>query len=155
LELRRYLKNLSHARHPTDFQLAEGERMKIKLHKLEDEAHAKHATLAPAYYERELKKFIRAQADDRYKLKQLRVNSFDIFGNYVAQAREMLSARHRVYDIRMAHAHALGPQEKILEELKPYYQLQMLKPVDDKKPTLKKVFRRVLYTGPHTTALAW
>ena len=42
-ELRALLTNLSRARHPTKFQLEEGERFKGELHALEDEAHARHA----------------------------------------------------------------------------------------------------------------
>ena len=60
-EIRALLKNLSQARHPTEFQLREGERYKIRLHELEDEAVARHATYQPAYArlkEAELKKEI-------------------------------------------------------------------------------------------------
>ena len=72
-ELRALLTNLSRARHPTKFQLEEGERFKVELHELEDEAHARHATLQPAWYklkERECKEELKAMRAKHAQLKR-------------------------------------------------------------------------------------
>ena len=64
----------------------EGERYKIRLHELEDEAVARHATYQPAYVrlkEAELKKEI---ALLRRKFQQLRRMSFERHEKYAAQA---------------------------------------------------------------------
>ena len=55
-ELRALLRNLSVARNPTAFQLREGERHKIRLHELEDEAIAKHATYQPRWFKQQAAK---------------------------------------------------------------------------------------------------
>ena len=116
-ELRALLTNLSRARHPTKFQLEEGERFKVELHELEDEAHARHATLQPAWYklkERECKEELKAM---RAKHAQLKRASFDRFFEYVNEARQLLGARHGAYHQRMEHAHKVGLADKVIDEL--------------------------------------
>ena len=95
--------------------MREGERYKIRLHELEDEAVARHATYQPAYVrlkEAELKKEI---ALLRRKFQQLRRMSFERHEKYAAQAAVLLAKRHVVYDARMRHAHEVGLHTPVLE----------------------------------------
>ena len=117
-ELRALLHNLSCSRHPTKFQLEEGERFKVELHQLEDEAHARHATLQPAWYklkERECKEEL---ATMRAKHRQLKRASFDRFFEYVNEARALLASRHGAYHQRMEHAHKVGLSDSVIDELR-------------------------------------
>ena len=117
-ELRALLHNLSCSRHPTKFQLEEGERFKVELHQLEDEAHARFATLQPAWYklkERECKEEL---ATMRAKHRQLKRASFDRFFEYVNEARALLASRHGAYHQRMEHAHKVGLSDSVIDELR-------------------------------------
>lgn len=138
-EIRALLKNLSQARHPTEFQLREGERYKIRLHELEDEAVARHATYQPAYVrlkEAELKKEIELM---RRKFKQLRQMSFERHEKYAAQAAMLLAKRHVVYDARMRHAHEVGLHTPVLENLRPARPLNKQPAISSYEPTMQHI----------------
>jgi len=136
-ELQALLRNLSAARHPTAFQLREGERHKIRLHELEDEAIARHATHQPLWFKSQaaqLKKNIQLM---RSKFAQCKRESFDQYEKHVSQAREMLSRRHAVYDQRIKHAHRVAIQEKVLEDLRPVRALKMQPEIHSYGPTMQ------------------
>jgi hypothetical protein len=138
-EIKAYLKNLSQARHPTEFQLREGERMKVRLHKLEDEAVAKFATYQPAWFKLKAQELKKEIATLRQKFKQLRRLSFERHEKYVGLARGQLFRRHRAYDQRLEHAHAVGLHEKVLEDLRPVRPLNEQPRVDSYKPTMQRL----------------
>lgn len=136
-ELKALLRNLSVARHPTPFQLKEGERHKLRLYELEDEAVSRHATYQPKHFKLQalaLKKDLRLI---RAKFAQLRWASFDSFEKHVGQARGMLTRRHVVYDQRQTHAHAMELHTTVLENLRPVRKLNPQPEINSYKPTMQ------------------
>tara|TARA_B110000977_G_C11090564_1_gene496693 strand:+ start:5784 stop:6812 length:1029 start_codon:yes stop_codon:yes gene_type:complete len=136
-ELKALLRNLSVARHPTPWQLKEGERHKVRLHELEDEAVARHATYQPRWFKlqaQQLKKDLKLM---RLKFKQLKRESFDQYEKHVVNARGMLDRRHVVYEQRKKHAHAMELHEKVLEDLRPVKDLNMQPAIHTYQPTMQ------------------
>ena len=138
-ELRALLRNLSVARNPTAFQLREGERHKIRLHELEDEAIAKHATYQPRWFKQQAAKLKKDIKLMRLKFAQCKRESFDQYRKYAGQARGLLDRRHAVYDQRVEHAHKMGVHEKVLEDLRPVRALKMQPEIHSYRPTMQRL----------------
>ena len=141
LQIRAKLRSLSHLKRPDDIQLMEGTRLQKTLHILEDHAHAKHATYAPAYYEQKERELTRERDAQRKKLTALKIKSYARFDKFVNQARVSLDKRHRAYDSRMGHAHKVGQHELVLEEVRPVRTLPMLPNITSKKPAAGSIGR--------------
>ena len=134
LQIRAKLRSLSHLKRPDDIQLMEGTRLQKVLHNLEDHAHAKHATYAPAYYLKKERELLSERDVQRKKLTALRIKSFARFEKFVNQARVSLDKRHRAYAARLGHAHEVGMHELVLEDVRPVRTLPLLPSITSKKP---------------------
>lgn len=134
LQIRAKLRSLSHLKRPDDIQLLEGTRLQRTLHAMEDDAHARHATQAPAYYTRKERELIGELEVQRKKLNALRIKSFARFEHVVEQARVSLDKRHRAYSARMSHAHKVGMHELVIEDVRPARVLPLLPTLTSKKP---------------------
>jgi len=141
LQIRSKLRSLSRLKRPDELQLLEGNRLQAMLHAMEDNAHAKHATLAPAHYLHEERALTAELAQQRNKLEALRIKSFARFEKFSNQARVSLDKRHRAYHARMDHAHRMGMHELVLEDVRPVRTLPILPSITSKLPTTAHIGR--------------
>ena len=141
LQIRAKLASLSRLKRPDDIQLMEGNRLQKVLHDMEDHCHAKHATLGPAYYARREKEFLAELSTQRQKLKALRLKSYARFEKFVDQAWTSMTKRHNAYASRMGHAHKMGMQELVLEDIRPVRSLPMLPVITSKRPIAGSIGR--------------
>mmetsp|Transcript_39143 Transcript_39143/g.96956 ORF Transcript_39143/g.96956 Transcript_39143/m.96956 type:complete len:423 (-) Transcript_39143:39-1307(-) len=139
LQIRAKLMSLSHLKRPDDMQLMEGTRLQKALHHMEDNCHAKHATLSPAYFSHQEKDLTKQLHTQRKKSTALRIKAFDKLGKFVGQARDSLDKRHRSYASAMDHAHKMGMHELVLEEVRPVRTLPMLPVITSKTPATANI----------------
>lgn len=143
LNIRHKLEKLSHTKKPTDIMLMEGTRLQKVLHKLEDQQHAKHAMLAPAYFKRQEKELKERYESDCAKMKALRIKARTKLRNFVEDSTEQLGYRHKNYSDTLSHSHTIGVQDWVLDDVRPVRSLPALPALTSKTPTGNGTFGRL------------
>jgi len=135
LNIRAKLEALSRTKRPTDVMLLEGSRLQKELHAMEDKHHAQHAMLAPAYFKAQEKELRSQYEANAAKLRALRIKARNKLQHHIDESKASLGYRHKNYSLSLRHAHTVGTQELVVENVRPVRPLPMLPALTSKTPS--------------------